>query len=155
MHDYIGPYHYGQYRQFLWGLSPSFILLIPVCTFPATVNGIGSDIGGDAKATCTQNRTDARSGLRGDVGDNKSTVVGARNRMNARLGFKRDVRDDELAVVGAENRTNVGLGLERNIRDNKSVVIDNRLAARDDELATGDDRSAVNNNRSVVKRSDT
>lgn len=131
------------------------------------MDGTGSGIEGNAKATCTgnrantclglekdirdnrsvvvsaKNRTDVGSSLGGDTKDNRLAVVGVRNRTGTELDPGRDTKDDGLAVMNAENRTNTGLALEGDIRDDGLVGMNDRLAVRDDRLAIDNDKSAV------------
>ncbi len=148
MRGYTSPCYYSQYEQLFRG--PSL----------AAVDGAGSGIEGDAKATCAGNKTDAGSGLGGDTEDDGSVIVGVGSRTYAKSGLGGDARDDGLAVVGAENRTGAESGPRGDAGDNGSAVIsagnrtgagsalggdvgDDGLVVVDDELAVGDDGSAA------------
>lgn len=120
--SYTSPCYYSQYRQLFETHLPFLIPLILVPTFLATVDNARSGIVGNAKATCTGNKTDARSDLGRDVGNNR------------------------LAVVGIENRTDTGSGFGKDVKDNKSTIVDDGSATRNNRLAVGENKLAVNNN---------
>lgn len=89
-------------------MSPFLIPIVLVPAFPAAVDGAGSGIEGDAEvvndrsAASAQNKTDARSDLRGDAGDDGLVFVDERS----------VVGDDKLAA-----------------RDDKSTIDNDRLVA--------------------------
>lgn len=126
--SYTSPCHYSQYRQLFWGLSLFLIPFILVPTFvAATVDNGRSSIIRNAKASCIGNRTDARSDLERDVGNNG------------------------LAVVGIENRTDAGSGFRKDVKDNKSTIVNNGSATRDNGLAIGENELTVNNDRLAAR----
>lgn len=96
-------------------------------TFLAVIDNAGSGIRGDDKAICAKNRTDTRSGLGEDIGNDRS------------------------AVLDTVNKTNAGLSLRGDVKDTRLAIVNDKLVVGDDKLAVGDDELAVNNNESTAR----